>query len=102
MTEKKLMPEPFSWNEQSDDYKDGFINGFNSGITSDAMVNKWLVAHEMRVLFCALITAHKRRDDSAFFATVKIAKSHLSKYANFDDEDWALFRCDTPRKDASS
>ena len=53
----------------------------------------------MRILFCALITAHKRRDDNAFWATVEIAKHQLSKYANFNDEDWALFRNDCPRKD---
>lgn len=59
----------------------------------------WKVAQEMRVLFCALITAHKRKDEIAFYATVEIVKKSLSQYANFDEEDWALFRRDVPRRD---
>jgi hypothetical protein len=56
------------------------------------------MAQEMRVLLCALITAHKRKDNTAFFATVDIAKKTLSEYANFSDEDWAVFRGDSPRR----
>jgi hypothetical protein len=52
------------------------------------------VAHEMRVLFCALITAHKRKDFNAFWATVEIVKHNLGQYANFSDDDWAVFRND--------
>ena len=44
------------------------------------------LAQEMRVLFCALITAHKRDDWCAFWAIVEITKSHLGTYANFTDE----------------
>lgn len=73
---------------------------FTEGEISGKRFAEYIVAQEMRVLFCALITAHKRHDDSAFFATVEIAKHHMSKYVDFDDEDWALFRRDIPRKDA--
>jgi len=61
--------------------------------------HQWFIANEMRVLFCALITAHKRKDFNAFWATVEIAKTTLSKYANFNDDDWAVFRNDKPRQD---
>ncbi len=73
----------------NEDYKMGENAGYD--------VAKWHIAQEMRVLFCALITAHKRDDNSAFFATVDIAKTTLAKYVRFNDEDWALFRGDHPR-----
>ena len=53
----------------------------------------------MRVIFCALVTAHKRQDEAAFFATVEITKAMLSRYANFNEEDWAIFRGDHVRED---
>lgn len=61
-------------------------------------IGSYNTAQQMRVLFCALITAHKREDHTAFWATVEIAKHQLSSWANFDAEDWALFRDDTKRK----
>lgn len=81
-------------------WEKGYVEGEGFGYERGLRNAKWRTAQEMRVLFCALITAHKRHDDSAFFASVEIAKHHLSQYANFDDEDWALFRLDIPRKDA--
>ena len=74
-------------------------HGFNTGLSEGHEIGEgtgrcstgWHIAQEMRVLFCALITAHKREDYSAFYATVEIAKTTLSKYVNFNDEDWAVF-----------
>ena len=55
------------------------------------------LAHEMRVILCALITAHKREDSNSFWATVEIAKTHLGTYAAFSDDEWAVFRDDKKR-----
>ena len=70
------------------------------GADFSASAEKYFMAQEMRVLFCALVTAHKRNDNSAFWATVDIAKVVIGQHANFNEEDWALFRRDTPRTDS--
>lgn len=75
--------------------RDGYELGKNEG----EGFTGYKIANEMRVLFCALITAHKRNDYRAFYATVEIVKTTLSKYCNFNEEDWAVFRNDCPRKD---
>ena len=81
---------------------------FNDEFGDDEMSKQWghgysyagyKIANEMRVILCALITAHEREDSSAFWATVEIAKTVVGKYANFNDEDWAVFRKDSARKD---
>ena len=66
-----------------------FEDGFNSG----KAVGQLLMAEEMLVLFCALITAHKVAP-VAFWPTVEIVKKTLASYAGFDDDDWAMFRKD--------
>ena len=78
---------------------DDFVGWHEVGEASGKGVAQWKIANEMRVLFCALVTAHKREDSLAFWATVAITKSIISKYANFDDEDWDVFRSDIPRKE---
>lgn len=84
----------------------GFHSGMSEGIDigegQGKCLNGYFMANEMRVLLCALITSHKRRDEQAFFATVEIAKATVGKYANFSDEDWAVFRGDHPRKDVEA
>jgi hypothetical protein len=88
----------------SEDFRDGWERGMTEGEKfgyERGLRNAgWKTAQEMRVLFCALITAHKRRDESAFWATVEIAKQNLSQHANFNAEDWALFRRDAPREES--
>lgn len=80
-------------------FNEGKRAGFDCGNEWGETTIKMSMANEMRVLFCALITAHKRNDEFAFYATVEIVKTILSKYWNFNDEDWAVFRKDCPRKD---
>ena len=82
-----------------DGFNAGMKEGHELGEGSGRCFTGWKIAQEMRVLFCALITAHKRHDGLAFYATIEILKTTLSKYANFNDEDWAVFRRDVPRKD---
>ncbi len=79
-------------------FERGYSEGHDAGECFGRDIATWQMAHEMRVLFCALITAHKRKDHQAFWSTVEIAKSTVGKYANFDDEDWSVFRGDTPRR----
>ena len=65
-------------------YADGFQHGtFSQGHE---------IAQAMRVLLCALMAAHKRNDEAAFLATFEIAKHQLSKYDDFNNHDWYLFR----------
>lgn len=75
---------------------------FSAGEKIGKKCGSYFVAEEMRVLFCALITAHKREDERAFYATVEIAKTTLNKYATYDDEEWSLFRGDVPMKKRQS
>ena len=82
-------------------FNKGMAEGHEAGEGAGHDMAAWKIANEMRVLFCALITAHKREDPNAFWATVEIAKATVGKYANFDDEDWAVFRGDTARRDAN-
>jgi hypothetical protein len=74
-------------------------DAFRSGEAIGEKYGQHKVADEMRVILCALITAHKRKDTMAFWSTVEIAKTVLGKYAIFNEEDWALFRNDRLRKD---
>ena len=83
-------------------FHEGAAEGYEAGNGSGKAIGQWEAANEMRVILCALITAHKREDGLAFWATVEIAKTTLGKYANFDDEDWALFRGDSKRKETSN
>lgn len=53
---------------------------------------QYAMTDEMRVLFCALITAHNKNDDSAFFATVEIVKTTLRARRNFSEDEWHIFR----------
>lgn len=80
-------------------YNTGTMDGFREGTNSGESMAQWKVANEMRVILCALITAHKREDANAFWATVEIAKAVAGKYVNFNDEDWAVFSGDSRRKD---
>jgi hypothetical protein len=80
-------------------YNVGEKNGVEIGTNSGEFLAGHKIANEMRVILCALITAHKREDSNAFWATVEIAKTVVGKYANFNDEDWAVFRKDSARKD---
>ena len=80
-------------------YSVGEMNGFKEGVINGEGYAEYKIANEMRVILCALITAHDRDDSSAFWATVEIAKTVVGKYANFNDEDWAVFRKDSARKD---
>lgn len=50
------------------------------------------LAQKMRVILCALITAHKKQDEEAFWATVEIAKATIGERINFSEEEWAIFR----------
>lgn len=69
----------------------GAAEGFADGRALEQEATSYLVANEMRVLFCALITAHKRDDENAFWATVELTKKVLGTYANFDEKDWRVF-----------
>ena len=80
-------------------FNTGMAEGHDLGEGAGRGLAEWKIANEMRVLFCALITAHKRHDGLAFYATIEIVKTVLSKYANFDEEDWAVFRRDVARKE---
>lgn len=73
-------------------FHSGEKNGVEIGVAEGRAIAEWKIANEMRVLFCALISAHKREDHNAFWATVEIAKSTIGKYANFDENDWSVFR----------
>jgi hypothetical protein len=70
----------------------GVADGFKSGDKLGSVVGQYKMANEMRVLFCALITAHTKKDDSAFWSTVEIAKATLNQHANFSDAEWDIFR----------
>ena len=76
----------------------GFNAGERSGVelgeASGRAITGYDLAQQMRVILCSLITAHKKDDFCAFWASVEIAKTTLSQYANFSDEDWRLFRGD--------
>jgi len=54
------------------------------------------MAQEVRVLICSLNAAHNVRDEMAFMSAIEVAKLTLSKYANFNDEDWSLFQPHKP------
>lgn len=43
-------------------YKTGAMDGFREGTNSGEIMAQWEVANEMRVILCALVTAHKRED----------------------------------------
>jgi len=73
-------------------FNKGMSEGHDLGEGEGRCLAEWKMANEMRVLLCALITAHKREDSNAFWATAEIAKTVIGKYAVFDDEDWAVFR----------
>lgn len=75
------------------------IAAYRDGCAAGETVMAYEMANQMRVLFCALITAHKRNDGLAFYATVEIVKGVLGKYVNFNEEHWAVFRRDIPMKD---
>lgn len=75
-------------------FNTGSVEGRTLGEADGRGLAQWEMANEMRVLFCALITSHKRDDANAFWATVEIAKTTIGKYANFDEDDWAVFRND--------
>ena len=61
---------------------------------ADEALLRWKMANEMRVLFCALVTAYKRNDSLAFWATVEITKKTLRQHINISDEEWHVFRSD--------
>lgn len=73
------------------------IQAHEIGVSEGRGITEYMMAGEMLVLFCALITAHKRRDEDAFFSTVEIAKKTLGSYRKFSPEDWAVFRGDRRR-----
>ena len=79
----------------------GFHKGRSEGIDEGAQLALYQMAQKMRVLFCVLVTAHKRGDSCAFWAAVEIIKHELGEHAFFNAEDWALCRGDTPRKDSA-
>ena len=83
-------------------FNKGLHEGYEIGEGAGRGMSEWKIANEMRVLFCALITAHEREDTNAFWATVEIAKVTVWKYAIFDDEDWSVFRGDTPSREANA
>lgn len=80
--------------QDTTEYERGFNEGFKTGVGNEKTVSQYFMAQEMRVLFCALITAQKVNDSIAFFATVEIVKKTLSAYANFEEKDWDIFRTD--------
>ena len=67
---------------------------FSSGNEIGRADGRYHLAQQMRVLVCALVTAHKRDDSNAFWATVEIIKVTLGNEATFSDSDWAIFRGD--------
>lgn len=73
-------------------YHTGSREGFADGKALEKTATAYMVASQMRVILCALITAHQRDDHNAFWATVEIGKKTLSSYANFSEEDWRVFR----------
>jgi hypothetical protein len=71
---------------------------YAAGQQSGEAIAGWRIAQEMRVLFCALVQLGKKGDSSAYWAMVKIIQNNLSQYVNFEEEDWAIFRGDWPKK----
>lgn len=69
----------------------GAAEGFAEGQALEKNATAYTVANEMRVLLCAIITAHKQEDELAFWATVELAKKALGSYANFDEKQWRIF-----------
>ena len=52
-------------------YSVGEMNGFKEGVINGEGYAEYKIANEMRVILCALITAHKREDSNAFWAIQK-------------------------------
>ena len=75
-----------------------FQDGHDMGKTVGCDFAQWKMAHDMRILFCALITCYKKEDHSGVYATIEIIKNNLSQYVKFKDEDWAIFRNDIKPK----
>lgn len=82
-------------------YAKGSMEGFAEGRALEENANGYFLANEMRVLLCALITAHKQQDELAFWATVEVAKKALSHHANFDEKDWKIFDGRRPLESAA-
>ena len=78
------------------------VADFKAGQKFGEEHGKYELAQQMRVLVCALVTAHQKADFHAFWATVEIIKSHLNVYVSFDEEDWDIFRGEAnQQKDAA-
>lgn len=66
--------------------------GFKTGNKLGESTGFYMMANQMRVLFCALITAHQKKDDLAFWSTVEIVKANINQHAVFTDKEWDIFR----------
>ena len=83
------------------EYEKGYKKGYEEGsvgleccVQSGKADANYLMAEEMRVLFCALITAHKVNDYGAFYATIEIVKKTLAAHIKYEDKHWDIFRTD--------
>lgn len=82
--------------DQLDSYAEGLRQGAERMNRAYASTATYLMAQEVRVLICSLNAAHNVRDEMAFMSAIEVAKLTLSKYANFNDEDWSLFQPHKP------
>ena len=64
-------------------YSVGEMNGFKEGVINGEGYAEYKIANEMRVILCALITAHKREDSNAFLGNGRNSKDRCWKICQF-------------------